>query len=108
MNEQGGSKCDADGKCCGNKVKADRFYADLSEGFAVSDGHTSADEGAEDKRYDKHLHQADKALSDDIQHTFYDDGVLDIAGLGGQQLPVDEGDAAVEDIADDQHRPAGQ
>ena len=80
VNEQGGSKCDADGKCCGNKVKADRFYADLSEGFAVSDGHTSADEGAEDKRYDKHLHQADKALSDDIQHTFYDDGVLDIAG----------------------------
>ena len=32
------------------------------------------------------------------------DGIVDIAGLGGQQLPGDEGDAPVEDIADDQHQ----
>lgn len=55
----------------GENVEADDFYADLAERFTVADGSSAADQRAEYQRYDQHLHQADKALTNNIKYAVY-------------------------------------
>ena len=56
----------------GEDIEADDLDADLAERLAVADGGRAADQRAEHQRYDKHLHQADKALTDDVENAVYE------------------------------------
>lgn len=51
----------------------------IAELLRIPDRHTSAHKRTEYQWYNQHLHQFDKALSDHVQYTFYDNVVFDMS-----------------------------
>ena len=70
-DEQANAESDRDCHHGRQDIEADDLDADLAEGLAVTDRGRAADQRAENQRYDKHLHQTDEALTDDIENTVY-------------------------------------
>lgn len=71
LDQKTDTECNGNRHHRGENVKADDLYADLAERFTVADGGGAADQRAEYQRYDQHLHQADKALTDNIKNAVY-------------------------------------
>ena len=64
------TKRNANCHCCSCKIKYQGSHTHRTEFFCISNCHTSADQRAEYQRYNQHLHQTDKSLSNDIENTF--------------------------------------
>ena len=84
VGDVGKHQCDDDGQSGGQQVHDDGAAANLAEHLRVAHGCGAADNGAENQRSDEHLHQADEALSEDIEDAL-DEEVVN-GGLVGDDL----------------------
>ena len=78
--DQGGyGERQAHSQRCGNQVEDNCLYTNGSKRLGVTDCHGTAYQRAEYQRNDQHLHQTDKAVSEDIENTVDKNGIAKIS-----------------------------